>query len=192
MGEPIQLSHENVALQTVDAQSQEQLNQLGGNPAIWQTFELNDVNRHALQQSYVNNAFKSLEQGKRHALVVSCDGRVVGSSSFYKHDPKNAVIKVGYTWFIPDVWGSGVNPTVKYLMLNYAFAELGVNRVEFTVDSVNEHSQKAMQKIGAIREGILRQAIRRADGSYRDTVVFSILADDWPGVAQKLVHRFTG
>lgn len=113
-------------------------------------------------------------------------GEAVGSTSFYDVNPDNSHVSVGYTTYAPSVWGSVVNPEVKFLLLRYAFEDLEMNRIQLKTDNLNVRSQVAMLKIGATWEGVLREHMVRPDGSMRDSVVFSILRSEWPRVQAQL------
>lgn len=130
---------------------------------------------------------------KRFAYVVRlvADGTVVGTSSLADVDVPNESIHLGYTGYAPAVWGTAVNPAAKLLLLEHAFEVCGFGRVKIQTGSKNTRSQAAIAKLGATREGILRRHMRTADGSFRDTVVFSILADEWPDVRKRLEDRIS-
>jgi RimJ/RimL family protein N-acetyltransferase len=116
-------------------------------------------------------------------------GTVVGTSSIGDVDLTNAGAHLGWTAYSPAVWGSAVNPECKLLMLSCAFETCGFERVKIQTDIINDRSQAAIARLGAVREGVLRHHRRRADGSWRDTVVFSILAAAWPAVKARLQAR---
>jgi RimJ/RimL family protein N-acetyltransferase len=116
-------------------------------------------------------------------------GDVVGWSSLLDISEPNGRLEVGSTAYTPVVWGSVVNAEVKLLLLGHAFGELGVGRVQLKTDTRNERSQRAIERLGAQREGVLRRFQRRSDGTMRDTVVYSILAAEWPGVREELQRR---
>ncbi|MFD3405871.1 GNAT family N-acetyltransferase [Kribbella sp. NPDC058693] len=128
---------------------------------------------------------------KRFAYVVRmvADGTVVGTSSLADVDLVNERIHLGYTGYAPAVWGTAVNPAAKLLLLEHAFEVCGFGRVKIQTGSKNTRSQAAIAKLGATREGVLRRHQLMADGSFRDTVVFSILADEWPDVRKRLEAR---
>jgi RimJ/RimL family protein N-acetyltransferase len=117
------------------------------------------------------------------------DGRIVGTSSLGEVDLANERVHLGWTAYSPPVWSSVVNPECKLLMLGHAFEDCGFGRVKIQTDLINTRSQAAIAKLGAVREGVLRRHMRRADGSWRDTVVFSIITDDWPQVRLALQAR---
>ena len=124
--------------------------------------------------------------------VRSSDGRVVGTTSLGDIDLHNERVHLGWTAYAPDVWSTAVNPECKLLLMTHAFEDCGFGRVKIQTDLVNLRSQAAIAKLGAVREGVLRRHMKRADGSWRDTVVFSVTIDDWPTVRAGLEKRVKG
>lgn len=116
-------------------------------------------------------------------------GDVVGMSSYLNISPHDARLEIGGTAYAPAVWGTNVNAETKFLLLQYAFEHLGVGRVQFVTDIRNVRSQHALAGIGASYEGILRRYQRRADGTVRDSVLFSVTVEDWPRVRDGLQRR---
>jgi RimJ/RimL family protein N-acetyltransferase len=123
---------------------------------------------------------------------LGAEGTVVGTTSLGDVDLANERVHLGWTGYAPSVWGTVVNPSCKFLMLRHAFEDCGFNRVKIQTSLVNTRSQAAIAKLGATREGVLRRHIKQPDGSWRDTVVFSILADEWPDVRNGLLDRISG
>ena len=119
-------------------------------------------------------------------------GEVIGTSSLGDVDLHNERVHLGWTGYAPRVWSTVVNPECKLLLLAHAFEDCGFGRVKIQTDRINERSQAAIAKLGATREGVLRRHMRRADGTWRDTVVFSIVIDEWPAVKSRLQARVTG
>ncbi|HEY0687870.1 MAG TPA: GNAT family protein, partial [Kribbella sp.] len=117
---------------------------------------------------------------------------VVGTTSLLDVDLLNESVHLGATGYAPAVWGTMVNPATKLLMLQHAFEDCGFGRVKIQTGLTNVRSQAAIAKLGATREGVLRRHKRLADGTFRDTVVFSILADEWPEVRKGLLTRISG
>jgi RimJ/RimL family protein N-acetyltransferase len=130
---------------------------------------------------------------KRVAYVVRlvADGTVVGTTSLGDVDLTNESVHLGWTGYAPSVWGTAVNPACKLLLLRHAFEDCGFGRAKIQTGSANTRSQAAIAKLGATREGVLRRHKKLADGSFRDTVVFSILADEWPEVRKRLEDRIS-
>ena len=114
---------------------------------------------------------------------------IVGCTRFYSLALPYHRLSIGHTFYSGDVRGTKVNPESKKLLLNIAFSELGIERVEFMADINNTHSVAAIKKLGATEEGILRQYMTLENGYKRDTAVFSILKSEWPNVKEKLEER---
>lgn len=125
----------------------------------------------------------------REAVRGVASGTVVGTSSYLDVAPGDARLEIGATVYAKEVWGSAVNPDTKWQLLKYAFDVLGVGRVQLKTDVRNVRSQRAIARLGARYEGTLRRYQRRPDGSVRDTVVFSIVSEDWPRVREGLETR---
>ena len=96
---------------------------------------------------------------------------------------------LGWTAYGPPWWGSAVNPACKLALLGYAFDVCGFGRVKLQTDVINFRSQSAIEKLGASREGLLRRHMKRADGSWRDSLIFSVLVEEWPEVRARLEQR---
>jgi N-acetyltransferase len=145
----------------------------------------------------VRVAVEAAERGERQAYVVrlradsalGAAGTVVGWSSLGDPDLDNERVHLGWTAYGPRWWAGVVNPECKLLLLGHAFDDCGFGRVKLQTDIRNDRSQAAIARLGATREGVLRRHMRRADGTWRDTVVFSILRDEWPAVADALRAR---
>ena len=116
-------------------------------------------------------------------------GEVVGTTSLGDLEPRAQRAHAGWTAYRPALWGTGVNAEVKLLLLGHAFEDCGLERVKLQTDSINQRSRDAIARLGAVQEGVLRHHQPRADGSWRDTVVFSILSAEWPAVRAGLDSR---
>jgi N-acetyltransferase len=130
----------------------------------------------------------SLNERMAYAIRRHSDERVVGISSYYTPLAGQGGIEIGTSFLHPDVRGGPMNPEAKLLMLDHAFAS-GAVRVQFRVDTRNQRSQAAVAKLGAVREGVLRRDRLTWTGYIRDTVYFSILDNEWPGVKLRLEQR---
>jgi RimJ/RimL family protein N-acetyltransferase len=120
---------------------------------------------------------------------VQRDGRVVGSTRFWKIDRANRKLEIGHTWLAASVQRSSINTEAKYLLLTYAFEKLDCVRVQFTTDELNEKSRAAILRLGAQQEGIVRHERIMPDGRKRNSVRFSIIDDEWPRVREGLRAR---
>ena len=116
-------------------------------------------------------------------------GRAVGSTRYGNIEPAHRKLEIGWTWIAPAWQRTAVNTECKYLLLSHAFEDLGADRVELKTDARNAASRAAILRIGAIQEGILRHHMLAAGGRVRDTVYFSILADEWPDVKAGLERK---
>jgi len=116
-------------------------------------------------------------------------GTFVGTSSLGDFHTERESAHLGWTLYDSRFWSTYVNPEAKLLLLTHAFEDLGYGRVKIQTDKLNTRSQAAIAKLGATREGVLRRHVPREDGTFRDTVVFSITIDDWPTVKQGLLAR---
>ena len=128
--------------------------------------------------------------GRTIAFAVTVDGRCRGITCYSGIDPANRVVEIGGTYYAPDLRGVSVNPAAKRLMLENAFL-CGARRVVFRVDAINARSRAAVTKLGAVQEGILRRDRICWTGRVRDTVIFSVLAEEWPDVRDRLDARLT-
>ena len=126
------------------------------------------------------------------ATVALDTGHAVGSTRFGDIDVPSERVEIGWTWLAPSRWRSAVNSEAKLLQLTYAFDELGAGRVALKTDGRNQRSQAAIERLGGVREGTLRRHLRMPDGFIRDTVYYSILADEWLPIRDRLRARLYG
>ncbi|ANZ38764.1 hypothetical protein BBK82_24555 [Lentzea guizhouensis] len=123
------------------------------------------------------------------AQIENGSGRVVGTTSFYEVVPEHRRLAIGYTVIGSDWHGTAINPETELLLLTEAFEARGVLRVAWYTDASNVPSQRAIEKLGAARDGVLRSHLTRPDGTQCDTVVHSVLAAEWPAARERLVSR---
>ncbi|MFG1608543.1 GNAT family N-acetyltransferase [Actinoplanes sp. NPDC049265] len=143
-----------------------------------------DARRHILA------ALAGRARGVRlpYAQIDPVTGRVAGTTSIADPDPRQRSLTVGHTWLGRSWQGTGFNAAAKLLLLTYAFETLRTVRVSLVTDVRNLRAQAAIERLGATREGVLRKHRRRADGSWRDTVLYAIVDDDWPRVRDGLTR----
>lgn len=125
------------------------------------------------------------------ATVDVATNAAVGSTRFGDISLADDRLEIGWTWIAPSHQRTAINTEAKLLQLTYAFEILGSDRVALKTDARNERSQRAIERLGAVREGVLRHHIRMPDGFKRDTVYYSILADEWPRVHARLEELLT-
>ena len=123
------------------------------------------------------------------AQVERASGRAVGWTTYRDIDAEHRTLEIGGTWIGRAWWRTAINTEAKLLLIGHAFETLGANRVALKTDIRNERSQAAIARLGAVREGVVRHQYVRRDGSLRDTVLFSIVPDEWPAVKARLRAR---
>jgi RimJ/RimL family protein N-acetyltransferase len=123
------------------------------------------------------------------AQVDVASGRAVGVTTYRDVDERHRTLEIGGTWIGRPWWRTAINTEAKLLFIGHAFETLGANRVALKTDIRNERSQAAIARLGAVREGVLRHQYVRRDGSLRDTVMFSIVPEEWPAVKSRLRAR---
>ncbi|MGH3493391.1 MAG: GNAT family N-acetyltransferase [Sciscionella sp.] len=139
-------------------------------------------------REHITHALAARAKGQRFAYAQfdAVTGEFAGSTSYYEVNPALRAIGIGHTWLGKRWWRTGHNTESKLLMLTHAFDTLGAARVVWHTDIYNERSQAAIERLGATREGVLRKHRIRGDGSWRDTVQYSMTDDDWPAVRERL------
>ncbi|HLO02035.1 MAG TPA: GNAT family protein [Symbiobacteriaceae bacterium] len=144
--------------------------------------------------SFIMAALSAEVKGEEYAFAVvrQSDGVVLGSTRFMDVVEPQKNVEIGWTWYMQEVWGTAVNPEAKYLLLCHAFDTWGAKRVCWKTDERNVRSQAAIKKLGAQYEGAFRNHRRRRDGSWRNTVYFSVIDAEWPGVKTGLETRLAG
>ncbi|WP_269855940.1 GNAT family N-acetyltransferase [Streptomyces sp. RPT161] len=139
-------------------------------------------------------AEKLLADAERRALVPfavidRATGRPLGWTTYLEIEERDERLEIGWTWYVRSAWRTAVNSETKLLLLTHAFEELGYGRVQWKTHHRNERSQQAIARLGAVKEGVLRRHKLQADGSWRDSVYFSMLADEWPAAKANLMKR---
>lgn len=159
---------------------------------IWAFLSFTLTSKEAVER-YVTEQVALAEQGERIVFVVfdKITNRIIGSTSIFDISEHHARAEIGATWLTPMYWRTSINTNCKYLLLQYMFEELQFERVQLKTDNLNERSQRAIEGIGAQFEGRLRKHMRRKDGTMRDTMMYSIIREDWPSVKHMLEERMT-
>lgn len=137
--------------------------------------------------AHVDSALEMQARGEALAFVVRApDGEVVGATRYYDLDPATPRLQIGYTWYARRVQRTGLNTEAKQLLLGHAFEAMGCIAVGFQTSWFNHASRAAIERLGAKRDGVIRNHLRHADGSIRDTVTYSIIDSEWPAVKRHL------
>ena len=182
---PLVLEGEKVRLEPLGQEHAQGLYSRGRHEPDWAYMPRAAFVDAADVRHWINEA---LEQADRiaFAIIEKAKGRVAGSSSYLNIRPEHRSLEVGWTWLGQDFQRSAVNTEAKLLLLTHAFEKLACIRVEFKTDSRNERSQRALERIGAVREGVMRKHMIVQRGYHRDSVYFSITDEEWPAVKQRL------
>ncbi|MEZ5607410.1 MAG: GNAT family protein [Burkholderiaceae bacterium] len=175
--EPLALGHED-GLRTAAADGE-----------LWQ-IRVTSVPEPAQTRAYIETALQMREQGSRFAFAVIDEAgeRVLGSTSFHDIMPAVQRVEIGYTWYAQSVQRSHVNTTAKLLMMGHAFDTLGCQVVGWRTDNYNFASQRAIERLGARKDGVIRHHALRRDGTVRDTVMYSMTAAEWPEARAQLLY----
>lgn len=160
-------------------------------PELW-TYALFSAAGSQGLARYMKKAFDARSAGTEYPFTVfnKRTNEYAGSTRFYDIQPANKSLQLGYTWYGKKFQGTTLNKNCKLLLLTFAFEELGMQRVEFRADNNNERSKAAMKSIGCREEGILRSHALTHKGDRRDSIVLSILKNEWyDGVKDKLIKK---
>jgi RimJ/RimL family protein N-acetyltransferase len=156
---------------------------------IWKYTRALVMNREELK-AYINLALEEKEKEIRYPFTVidKLTGEIAGSTSYANISIRDKRIEIGWTWLGKKFQGTGLNNRCKFLLMKYAFEHLKFERVEFKTDVLNTAARKALLKIGAIEEGVLRSHTVMQDGRRRDTIYYSVLAGEWESVKKKFFN----
>lgn len=187
--ENIELSGEIVTLEPIRMNHVESLKTAVMDGELWKLW-FASVPSPDQMENYVINAIEGSRKGNIAFAVRNNETKnVVGTTRFYNVDELNKRLMLGYTWYAKSACRTGVNSESKYLLLQYVFEKKEAIAVEFRTHLFNEVSKKAIERLGAKQDGVLRSHKIMADGSIRDTVIYSILHEEWPIVKNNLLSR---
>ncbi|WP_434777872.1 GNAT family N-acetyltransferase [Neisseria sp. Ec49-e6-T10] len=185
----VNLSLYGILLEPLSYEHEEGLTQAATDGALWD-LRVTSVPSPEQTYGYIQSALKSREQGDRFAFVVKdqVSGKILGTTSY--HDIVEAIkrVEIGYTWYAKSAQRTHVNTTCKLLLLNHAFETLGCQVVGWRTDNFNFASQRAIERLGAKKDGVIRAHALRKDGTIRDTVMYSVTAGEWPEVKAHLLY----
>jgi RimJ/RimL family protein N-acetyltransferase len=187
---PTQLEDEIVVLRPLATGDLEGLLAQAQEDEMWQFFRTGSLRSAERMKAWIDEAIEARGKGIDYPFVTvdRQSGQVAGSTRFRLMDSANRSVEIGGTWLGAPFRGTGINRHAKYLMLRYAFEEMGVVRVQFRTDLRNLRSQRAIEQLGAVREGVLRKDFIYADGYQRSSVFYSITEDEWPELRLRLVR----
>jgi RimJ/RimL family protein N-acetyltransferase len=185
--EPVVLEGSFVRLEPMTLEHHAQLTEIGLDPEIWR-LTIVMIRTAEEMRGYMESALALQREGTSLPFVTieRSSGRLVGSTRFGNYDGANRRIEIGWTWLARPWQRTAINTEAKYLMLTHAFEKLRCVRVELKTDVLNAPSRKAMLRIGAKEEGILRKHTLMWTGRYRDSIYYSILDEEWSQVKGQL------
>ena len=188
---PVVLEGRHARLEPLAPRHAADLAQAGGDPSIWTWMPRPPLRGVDDARAMIAEALEAARDGSQlpFALVARASGRAVGSTRYLDVRRAHRGLEIGWTWIAPSHQRTAVNTEAKRMLLAHAFEELGALRVQLKTDDRNERSQRAIERLGARREGVLRAHMVRPDGSVRDTVMYSIVAAQWPEVRARLDER---
>lgn len=183
------LNGEFIQLEPVGQQHREELRSAANHEQIWHYMPQKATNEFF--DLWFNECLEKMSSREQITYAVRCkkDKHVKGATAFYDLQLENKRLTLGYSWYSPETWGTGINSESKLLMLTHAFESWGINRVELGTDSRNLRSYHAIKKLGATEEGLLREHMILHGTVTTDTIVFSILSSEWPEVKRRLELR---
>jgi N-acetyltransferase len=160
----------------------------GDDPSIWEFMVYGNLSSVDAMRAWVRMLLEHQAQGTDlpFAVILQETGKAIGATRYLEIRPEHRAVEIGGTWYAPAYQRTAVNTECKYLLLRHAFEDLGCVRVQFKTDARNVRSQKAIERIGAIREGVLRQHVIIPSGYIRDSIYYSILDREWPAVKLRL------
>jgi RimJ/RimL family protein N-acetyltransferase len=184
------LESDTIALLPLDASHQDALLTAAKDGILWELW-YTSVPSSATINNYLDKALAEKENGQAYPFVVfhKKTKQIIGSTRYYNLQPEHRRLEIGYTWYAKSYQRTRVNTECKYLLLQYAFEIKHCIAVQFMTDWHNIASRNAIARLGAHQDGLLRNHRLNSDGSYRDSVVFSITENEWSGVKKNLTQK---
>ena len=185
---PVILQGSVVRLEPLSIAHVPQLAVAGKDEAIWQFMRYGQITTQPGMRRWVSELLRAQAQGTDLPFaVIHLESEVaIGATRYLEIRQAHRALEIGGTWYALDFQRTAVNTECKYLLLRHAFEELGCLRVQFKTDVRNERSQRALERIGAVKEGVLRKHMILPDGFIRDSVYYSILDSEWQQVKARL------
>ena len=186
--EPVVLTGTCVRLEPLTIAHAPALAEIGIGQAFWDFMLYGNINTVEDMHNWVLDILSRAEKGTDLPFVAIhlASGKVAGATRYLNIMPKDRGLEIGGTWYGTEFQRTGVNTECKYLLMQHAFETLGCIRVQLKTDARNERSQRAIERIGAVREGILRNHMILPDGRYRNSVFYSVLDTEWPNVKKRI------
>ena len=187
--EPVTLSDHGVRLEPLSLQHEQGLRAAAADGELWK-LRITSVPEPENTRKYIEDALRMREEGHRFAFAVidEASGRVLGSTSYHDIVPAIRRVEIGYTWYASSVQRTHVNTTCKLMMMGHAFDALRCHVVGWRTDNFNFASQRAIERLGAKKDGVIRGHALRRDGTIRDTVMYSMRSGEWPEAKAQLLY----
>ncbi len=188
----VTLEGHGVRLEPLEPGHAPALEQAAADGKLWR-IRVTSVPEPGQAAAYVQAALQGAREGQMHpfAVIDTRTGAVVGTTRYHDIVPAARRLEIGYTWYARSVQRTHINTASKLLLLAHAFDTLGCNAVGWRTDNFNFASQKAIERLGARRDGIIRNHALRRDGTIRDTVMYSLLAGEWPQTREHLLYSLS-
>jgi RimJ/RimL family protein N-acetyltransferase len=189
--EPLTLTGHVVRLEPLALAHVPALTLAGRDPSIWQYMPYPNMATEDDMRAWITDLLSRQARGTDlpFAVVHLASGQPIGATRYMDIHPHDRNLEIGGTWYAADHQRTAANTEAKYLLLRHAFEHYGCIRVQLKTDLRNERSQHAIERLGAVREGVLRQNMIMPDGYRRSSVYYSILADEWPAVKARLEEK---
>ena len=190
--EPVTLQSELVRLVPLALDHEAGLRAAAADGELW-NLRVTSVPRPEETRTYIEDALRMYQEGKRvpFAVLDAATGQVLGSSSYHDILPEVSRLEIGYTWYAKSRQRSALNTTCKLMMMAHAFDTLGAKVVGWRTDNFNFASQRAIERLGAKKDGVIRGHALRRDGTIRDTVMYSVALGEWAEVKAHLLHQLS-
>ena len=185
---PIVLDGDHVRLEPIELRHAADLYEAGNDESIWRYKWVPMPQSLDEVRQWTEAVTQSMTRGNEiaYAIVSKTDQRAIGSTRYLNISPAHRMLEIGWTWIGTKYQRTAVNTECKYLLLTHAFEQLGAVRVQFKTDARNERSRRAIERLGAVKEGVLRKSHTTHTGHIRDSVYYSIIDDEWPAVKHRL------
>lgn len=189
---PVSLEGHGVRLVPLQSEHAPGLEKAAADGKLWQ-LRVTSVPEPGGAAAYIQAALEGRDQGHMlpFAIIEAGSGEVIGSTRYHDIIPAVARLEIGYTWYAKRWQRTHINTTCKLLLLRHAFGHLGAGVVGWRTDNFNYASQRAIERLGAHKDGVLRHHALRRDGTVRDTVMYSLLAGEWPEVEKQLEYQLS-
>lgn len=187
---PVVLPGQVVRLEPLERRHAADLLLAAADPDIWLYIPSPQPRTLGEVEAFIESAKRSAANGQEipFAVIDQASDRAIGSTRYLEIRPADRALEIGWTWYAKEAQRTAVNTECKFLLLRHAFEELGALRMQFKTDRRNLRSQRAIERIGAVKEGVLRKQRIMPDGYVRDTVYYSILDAEWPAVKARLTE----